>query len=93
MADISNSEPVEYMLTTIDNPFDPFSEWDEWLAWDLFHGYNTLGFLARITVTSDELSEPDQLVAIQLAIQEIVDDNVSGLYRKVVAGQVPAAKQ
>jgi len=77
------------MLTTVDNPFDPFTQWDEWYAWDRSSGYNTVEFLARVTRFSDELSEADQHVAIQDAIDEIVQENVLGVFRKVKAGDVP----
>jgi hypothetical protein len=73
----------EYMLTTVDNPFDPFTQWDEWYAFDTRHGYHTAGLLARIVITSDELSEADQAQAIQLGIEEIVRENVSGMHKKV----------
>jgi len=75
--------PTEYMLTTVDNPFDPFTQWDEWLAYDTKLGYDTPGMLARVAINSNDLSEPDQAVAIQNAIDEIVSENVSGMWRKV----------
>lgn len=74
---------VEYMLTTVDNPFDPFTRFDEWLEYDMRMGYHTSAFLARIAKVSTELSEPDQALAIQSAIDEIVQENVSGMWRKV----------
>lgn len=74
---------LQTMLTTVDNPFDPFDDYDEWFAFDSRAGHHTPSFLARITVTSDELSEADQLFAIEQAIDEIVFENVNGLYRKV----------
>lgn len=76
---------VEHMLTTVDNPFDPFTQFDEWYSFDEAHGYRTSGFLARIIRTSDDLSDADQSLAIELAIDEIVRENVSGLYRKVAS--------
>ena len=77
------NEPTQYMLTTVDNPFDPFTQFDEWLAWDTKAGYNSAALLGRVAVVSDSLSEPDQALAIQGAIDEIVSENVSGMYRKV----------
>lgn len=74
---------AEHMLTTIDNPFDPWTQWDEWYAWDNQAGYDTPSYLARIVRTSDELSEADQSQAIEDAIDEIVKENVLGIYRKV----------
>ena len=72
-----------HMLTTVDNPYNPFTEWDEWNQWDQASGYNTTAFLARVVKTSDELSDADQDLAIEEAIQQVVEENVSGMYRKV----------
>lgn len=74
---------IESMLTTIDNPYDPFDQYDEWYSFDSRQGYHTPSFLARITFLSDETSESDQSLSIELAIDEIVKENVNGLYKKV----------
>jgi len=73
----------ETMLTTIDNPYDPFTQFDEWLAYDESKHYNSCAYLARITKTSNELSEADEALAIEAAIDEIVQFNVIGKYKKV----------
>ena len=72
-----------HMLTTVDNPFNPFTDYDRWNAYDEARGYFTANFLARVVVTSSELSEADQDVAIENAIDEIVKENVLGIYTKV----------
>jgi hypothetical protein len=69
-----------YLLTTEDNPYNPFTEFDKWNAFDTSQGYNTLALLARVTSTSDELSELDNDQAITFAIDEIVNENVSGIH-------------
>jgi hypothetical protein len=76
------------MLTTIDNPFDPFKQFDEWFTFDVSKGYHTCAYLARIAKTSDELSEQDEALAIESAIDEIVDMNILGLYKKVSIDQL-----
>ena len=38
----------DVMLTTIDNPYNPFTNFDEWWAFDISHGYNTCAYLSRI---------------------------------------------
>jgi hypothetical protein len=83
MADDTTTQPTEYMLTTVDNPFDPFTRFDEWYNYDVSMGYNTSSFLDRIVKNSNDISEPDQAIAIQDAIDEIVKENVSGMWRKV----------
>lgn len=71
------------MLTTKDNPFDPFDQFDQWFAYDTSHGYHTPSFLARMVISSDEISETDQALAINDAIDEIVKENITGNYMKV----------
>lgn len=77
------------MLTTTDNPYNPFTQFDDWYAYDTNQGYHTCSYLARIAVTSDELSEAEQDNAIESAIDEIVKLNVLGIYRKVTEDYVP----
>lgn len=77
------ADTIEYMLTTVDNPFDPFTRFDEWLAYDTRMGYHSSAFLDRIAIVSNDLSEADQSLAIQNAIDEIVEENVSGMWTKV----------
>lgn len=72
-----------HMLTTVDNPYDPFTQFNEWFAYDTRKGYHTSSFLARVVKSSDSLSEADQDLALEEAIDEIVKENVSGLYKKV----------
>lgn len=72
-----------HMLTTIDNPFNPFTQFDEWYAYDVLLGYHTSAYLARVVKTSYELSEADQDVAIENAIDEIVKNDPLGIYIRV----------
>lgn len=74
---------ARHMLTTVDNPFDPFVQYDEWFRWDQAAQYNTPGLLARVARLSDELSEADQEVEIERAIDEVVTENVLGVLKKV----------
>ncbi len=71
------------MLTTVDNPHSPFDDFGAWYAYDVSSGYHTSSYLARIVKLSDQLSEADEDLAVEQAIDEIVKENVSGIYRKV----------
>lgn len=71
------------MLTTIDNPYDPFDEFDDWFSYDERHGYHTCGYLDRIAKASSSLSPEDQNFATSEAIDEILKYNVLGIYKKV----------
>lgn len=74
---------MHHMLTTVDNPFDPFTQYDEWHSFDSRHGYHTPEYLARVAVVSDEVSVTDESLAIEDAIDEIVDVFGDGFYKKV----------
>lgn len=72
------------MLTTVDNPYDPFDDFDAWLGYDQQAGHHSLPLLARIAVSSDDMSDADQSLAIKQAIDEIIEMNPNGLYRVAI---------
>lgn len=72
------------MITTIDNPFDPFTQFDEWYAFDIAKGYFTCSYLARIAVDAKEISDKDASLMNEFAIDEIIEKNPLKIYKKVV---------
>ena len=44
---------VQYMLTTYDNPYNPFQDFTKWFLWDTEKGYNSCAYLARVAADSD----------------------------------------
>ena len=81
---MADSPQDERMLTTVDNPWNPFTNYDEWYDWDVSHGYNTASLLARICHTSLDMSDVDNNQAITNAMNEIVNYNVSGMHKFVI---------
>lgn len=73
----------EFMLSTIDNPFDPFENFDEWFMFDVDKGYNSCSRLARIAKLSDDLSEAETNIEIERAIDEIIFYDFMNVYIKV----------
>ena len=73
----------QVMLTTEDNPFNPFTQFDEWNDYDEAQGYNTNAYLARVANVAESLTEDEYNNEIQNAINEIVTMNVLGIYKKV----------
>lgn len=63
---------VEIMLTTVDNPFDPFEQFIPWFMFDIEKGYNTCGKLARLTELSDDMSEVEIERATDDAIHRLI---------------------
>ena len=71
------------MLTTFDNPYDPFDQYDDWLRFDLEAGYSTNSYLARIAMLSESLSDKETSDEIERAIDEIIKYDFRNIYKKV----------
>ena len=72
-----------FMLTTVDNPFDPFDQFDSWLMFDKQMGYNCNERVARIARISDEMSQKEIDDEVDRAIDEIIKYDFIGIYKKV----------
>ena len=72
------------MLTTVDNPFDPFEQFTSWFMYDEEKGYHTCSYLGRIARTSDQLSEEENELENERAIDEILKYDFRNIYKKVV---------
>jgi len=70
-------------LTTFDNPYDPFEQFTSWFLFDVEKGYNTCSYLGRIARTSDQLSEEENELEIERAIDEIIKYDFRNIYKKV----------
>lgn len=73
----------QVMLTTFDNPFDPFEDFDSWFMFDIEKGYNSCSYLGRIARTSDQLSDEENEEEINKAIDEIIKYDFRNIYKKV----------
>lgn len=84
MADSSSERKlVQCMLSTSDNPFNPFERFDDWYIFDKEKGYNTLEYLGRIADPCDEISTRDAILTINEAVEEAVRLNLTGNRIKV----------
>lgn len=70
---------TQCMLTTTDNPWDPFTDFEAWFAYDSQKGYGTCSYLARIANSSQELSDEDNDFEMQDAIDQIVQMDLIAL--------------
>lgn len=73
---------VANFVTTMDNPYDYWTQFDQWYAFDTEKGYNTCDYVARIALTSNEMSDAEYTQAVNDAIDEILRLNVTGNYKK-----------
>ena len=71
------------MLTTIDNPYDPFEEFPLWFMYDVEKGYYTCNRLARIANFTDDMTDVEVAIETDRAIDEIIKFDVLNIYKKV----------
>ena len=74
---------TDYMLTTFDNPFDPFEQFTSWYLFDVEKGYNTSSRIARIAKLSDDMSQVEADKEMERAIDEIIKYDFMNIYKKV----------
>lgn len=77
-------KPKVTLLTTKDNPWNPFTNFDEWYNYDMLKGYNTCGLIDRLAPTSEALSDELNEEILEEAYDKIIaigaignDGNVS----------------
>ena len=78
-----SSKDVEVMLTTIDNPFDPFDDFASWFMFDNEKNYFTSSKLARIIKITEGMSEKEEKMEIERAIDRLIELDPLDIYIKV----------
>lgn len=81
------------MLTTFDNPFDPFEQFTSWFLFDTEKGYNSCSYLARIARTSDQFTEEENDKEVERAIDEIIKYDFRNIYKKVTKKEKTAQSE
>ena len=71
------------MLSTVDNPYDPFDNFSSWYMYDVESGYNSCAYLARIAKTSDQFTDVENDEEIERAIDVIIQYDFRNIYVKV----------
>lgn len=74
---------TDYRLTTLDNPYDPFEDFTSWFMYDVEKGYNTCGYLDRVSDVTEDMSQKEASKEIERAIDEIIELNPLNIYKKV----------
>lgn len=70
-------------LTTLDNPFDYFTDFEHWWKWDQSKGYRTCERLAKLTGSTNNLSDEEAESAITDAVMRLYQLDILGIYRLV----------
>lgn len=72
------------MITTIDNPFDPFDDFTSWFMFDTQKEYFTCSKLERLTKITKEMSSKEELDEVERAIDRLIEIDPLDIYKKVV---------
>ena len=80
---LANTKKV-CMLTTIDNPYDPFEDFANWFVYDSMKGYNSCGLLANLVGTSDSFTDDVNRFLTEEAIDTIIKEDFLHIYKKLV---------
>lgn len=72
-----------YMLSTTDNPFDPFNDFTSWYMFDCEKDHNTCALLARIANVNDEMSQKEIEEELERAMDFIVKHDLEDKFIKV----------
>lgn len=85
MNDVSEND---YMLTTYDNPINPFTDFEAWFKMDMILGHNTCGTLANEAQTSHIFSDEVNEKEIDRAMNYIISQEPL-IYKKVFRSDYP----
>ena len=71
------------MLSTFDNPFNPFDDYNSWMLFDKEKGYDSSERLMRIANIDDSMSEEEIDAEVERAIDEIIKYDFMNVYVKI----------
>ncbi len=72
------------MLSTKDNPFNPFTDFESWRRFDISSGNRCCEILARCAFTSSDISEDNNDIETENAIDSIIANDPLGKFIKIV---------
>lgn len=73
----------QFMLTTIDNPFNPFEDYRSWCSFDKEHHYDSAERVMRIAQLTEDMTTIEENAEIERAIDEIIKYDILNIYVKV----------
>lgn len=74
---------AEYMLSTFDNPYNPFEQFNLWRLFDIEKGYNTCERLAKFVNLTDDMTQEEIDEETDRAMDEIIKHDFLNIYVKV----------
>lgn len=75
-------EKEHFLITTDDNPYDPFTEERQWRAFDEQKGYYTWNLIARLCLASTAMSDEEYDREVEIAIDKVINMHGGKNYRR-----------
>ena len=79
----------EVMLSTVDNPFNPFNDFDSWWLFDKEKGYDSCERLARLLNVTEDMSSIEQEKERIRAIDRLIELDFTDTFIRVTRNTVP----
>ena len=76
------------MLSTIDNPYNPFENFESWFMFDTEKEYYSCSRLARIAHFTDDMTEKEIDDETERAIDEIIKHDILDIFIKITKNRL-----
>lgn len=73
----------ECLISTKDNPFDPFEQFDDWYRFDKEKGYDSNERVTRLAHFEENMTEPEVDQEYERAIDRLIEIDPFDLFIKV----------
>lgn len=73
----------EFMLSTIDNPYDPFEQFTLWHLFDKEKGYDSCERLMRNVEIREDMTPQEIEAAADAAMDKLIEEDVMNVFVKV----------
>ena len=73
----------DYLLSTLDNPYNPHTQYPQWRRWDIDNGYDTESLIARMANFPEDIDYTDEVTVTlfsRRAIIDILENDMNNIY-------------
>ena len=82
------AKETEFMLTTVDNPFDPFDDFISWRMYDIKKSSEVgllpcCEYVAKMSEITDDMNQKERNTEIERVIDDIIKYNTVRAFKKV----------
>lgn len=71
------------MISTKDNPFDPFDDFEAWLMFDKEKGYNSSERVARLAHFTEDMTEEESDKEFERAMDRLIEIDPFDIFIKI----------